>query len=222
MTREDLIEWVKTQLGYPVVDLEIPDVTISSCIDNALDEVTPWLPLEHIITVPVTGTCIDLTEYRVGTIVSIHKAPTDELNTGTIDPFTYQHHDLTDMSIITNMLETQRIGYYKDNISYQLIGSQLYIDPGIPIPSTITIEYYLDDNSVDVEDYTDRRYLKFLKDFTLAFVRGVLSDIRGKYTPSNSPVMLDSDTQLDRSNSELHRLRQALEDASNASVFITD
>lgn len=224
MTRLDLVNWIKTKLGYPVVNLELTDEMLSTCIDDALDEVNPWLPQEHVITIPVTGTCIDLTEHKVGTIVHIYKSPDDDVSAddGSIDPFTYKNYNLTDMSIVGSMLEQQRLGYYKDNMSYKLIGNKLYMDPGLPIPRSVTIEYYKDEYAVDVEDYTDRRYLKFLKDFSLAFARGMLGDIRGKFTASNSPVSLDGDSQDSKSQSELERLRQLLKDASNPTVFISD
>ena len=212
MTRDELVNWVKSKLGYPVVDIEIPDSTIELCIDDALEEVNPWLPQEHVLTVQLTGPTVDLTPYDVGTIVDVAKSPNGIIDAQYLNPLDQAMADLT----------SQEMGYYKDNISYRLVNGILYIDTGYPPSSVITITYYIDENKVDVEDYTDKRYLKFLKDFALAFTRLILGDIRSKYTTSNSPVELDGESQTTKAQDELERLRQALVDADNPSVFITD
>ena len=64
----------------------------------------------------------------------------------------------------------------------------------------------------DLDTITDELYQKFVRRFSLAFARATLSDIRGKYSVSGSPVELDGSTQESKSDKELDLIRQELKD----------
>ena len=91
-TREAIVAWIKAKLGYPVVELELTDEQLDICIDDALDEISPWVVQRQYVTLPVSE-CIDLTEYNVSYVINVHKANgANESNVDAIDvfsPYTY-------------------------------------------------------------------------------------------------------------------------------------
>lgn len=232
MTEEELIKWVKARLGYPVIQVEVPDDTIKLCIDDAIQEVEPWYNERRYVTVPVAQ-CIDLKELAVGDVVRCIKSESSGNSSSEVIDSQSNTHSLTQsffgtvyvysprsygiqnsasymQSYLENMLQSQSNTYLKDNISftYDSYEHKLYLDIGTPSSSAVTLEY-IPKLTLDV---SDSRYLKFIKDFTLAYVREVLGEMRGKFRISNSPTELDYDHQYDKSSSELERLRQALRD----------
>lgn len=210
MTTQELIEWVQYRLGYPVLNVEVPESTIASCIDDALDEVVPWYNKPEFITVYLGDSkCIDLSKYHISEVINVY--PADEVMYNSNEFFPNQS-SMTNVinNRLENMLIHQTLGYVKDNISFMFQGDKLYVDVGYPISKNITIEYL--PKILSVEDITDQACLRFVKDFSLAFTREVLGEIRGKFRLSNNPVELDYDHQYDKSNTELERLRQAIRD----------
>jgi hypothetical protein len=216
-TREAIVAWIKAKLGYPVVELELTDEQLDICIDDALDEISPWVVQRQYVTLPVSE-CIDLTEYNVSYVINVHKANgANESNVDAIDvfsPYTYMEVRGTFQGITYNRVESQLyqnlLQSTKDNISYRFIKPKLYLDIGIPKATMVTIEY--SPNIDDLDSLTDPMYKKFVKRFSLAFARAMLSDIRGKFSVSGSPVELDGSTQDTKSERELDQLRQELKD----------
>ena len=72
-TRETITSWIKSKLGYPVVKLELTDEQLDICIDDALEEIAPWVVQRQYVTLPVSE-CIDLSEYNVAYVITVHKA----------------------------------------------------------------------------------------------------------------------------------------------------
>lgn len=225
--RAKLIEYVKTKLGYPIVDVELTNSMISTCIDDALDEVAPWVIEDKYITVPYSE-CIDLSEYNVAFIIHVYRAEprcASSSNTNEIDVFNpglstgYSDYGST-VSELERMMYYQNIDYIKDNISYTFINNKLYLDTGYPKGKNVTIRY--SEECLDVDDIKERVFSKFLKDFAVAFANELLGEIRGKVKVSGSPVELDADHKYSKSSSELERLRQAIRSHSTVTEFMSD
>ena len=72
-TRDYIKEWIKRKLGSPIVEVELDDDQLEDCIDDALDEVAPWVVQRQYITLPASQ-CIDLSEYKVAYVINVHKA----------------------------------------------------------------------------------------------------------------------------------------------------
>lgn len=210
MNTTELVEWVKGRLGYPVFNVEVPDTTIESCIDDALNEVLPWYNKTKLVTMYLgNNSCIDLSEYNILDVVNVYSA---DKKSGNFENEFFSDRRVSNLmnSQLELMLLNQTIGYFKDNMSFMFQDDKLYIDTGYPVSTNITVEYIPKIDSV--EEITDRYYLNYVKEFTLAFTREVLGEIRGKFRVSNSPTELDYDHQYDKSTTELERLRQAIRD----------
>lgn len=219
-TRDYIKEWIKRKLGSPIVEVELDDDQLEDCIDDALDEVAPWVVQRQYITLPASQ-CIDLSEYKVAYVINVHKADGATDSVDQLDVFNPMSY-----SIITNnqsflynqvesMLYTKQMGDLKDNISFKFISNKLYLDVGYPTATLVTIEYspqIVDVEILDQDNEDSRLYRKFVKRFALAYARANLANIRGKFTVSGSPVELDSDRQDSKSESEIEALREELKE----------
>ncbi len=224
-TRESISAWIKAKLGYPTVEIELTDEQLDICIDDALDEIAPWVVQRQYVTLPVQE-CIDLSEYNVAYVIAVHKADgATESSDNQLDvfsPYTYMEVRGSYQGITYSRLESQLFDNLrqatKDNISWKYIKPKLYLDIGVPVATQVTIEY--SPNIDDLDSLTDPMYKKFVKRFALAFARAILSDIRGKFSVSGSPVELDGSTQDSKSERELEELRQELKDTVNTHFMV--
>lgn len=224
LTREYLVDWIKRQLGHPIVEVELTNDQLDDCIEFALDEVAPWVVQRQYVTLPANE-CIDLSTYNISYVINVHKANVS--NPNKLDVFNdtravirgsgsiYQ----TDLyTKLEDQLLDNIINSTKDNISFRYIKPKLYLDVGYPPSTEITIEY---SPEITESNVTDRLYQKYLKQFALAQARSILSDIRGKYSVTNAIAELDGSTQESKSSAELDRLRQEIKNTVSAQ-FITD
>lgn len=225
-TRESICSWIKRKLGAPLINVELSDDQLNDCIDDSLDEVSPWIVQRQYITVPAAR-CIDLTKYKPAYVIYVHKASSTAAdgNSPQLDVFNpYSYTVITsNRAMVYDRLE--QILYsrsnltLKDNISFKLIKSyeesgnrsyKLYLDVGYPVSDNVTIEYSPQiDNIASVSDNLYRRYIR---EFALAYSRKLLSDIRGKYNVSSTPMSLDASDQNSKADKDLDRLREELKD----------
>lgn len=224
-TRDSIRSWIKAKLGYPVVLVELTDDMLDVCIEDALEEVSPWVVQRQYVTLPVSE-CIDLSEYNVAYVINVHKA--NGANESTVDaidvfsPYSYMEVRGSFQGITYNRIESMlyenMVQSTKDNISYRFIKPKLYLDIGIPKATLVTIEYspIID----DLDTITDPMYKKYVKRFALAFARAMISNIRGKFGVSGSPVELDGDSQDTKSERELEQIRQELKDTVTTHFMI--
>lgn len=228
-TRDEIKRWIKRKLGYPTVDVELDDDQLEDCIDDALDEVAPWVVQRQYITLPASE-CIDLSEYKVAYVINVHKADISSVSSANsldvFNPFSYKMV-VTRQSVLYDQLEhilyNKQMGDLKDNISFKFIQNKLYLDIGYPTATRVTIEYSprITDVSILAEDDEDSHlYRKFVKRFALAYARKTLVNIRGKYTVTGSPVELDADRQDSKSEAEIEALRTELKETVNTHFSI--
>ena len=228
ISRSELINWVKSRLGYPTIMLELDDYQIDTCIDDAIEELSPWIIQPKFVTLPVSDR-IDLSDYNVAYVVRVHKS-SGGYSSSDFDVFnpmtqvmTVKSSGLGYSSRISSTyasmeLMNSTILSKKDNISFKYIDPYLYLDIGYPKSPQCVVEYT--EKIRDVDDITDDLYIRFLKKFTLAYTRLILYEIRGKYTVANSPTTLNADAQLDQANKELDELREQLKLSVNTNFII--
>ena len=246
-SNDDLIEYIKRSLGYPVVQVELTDDQIQMAIDDAIQEIQPWYTSYRYVTVNVSR-AIDLSEYGVLEVTDIFKVHSGDSADADSDPFYLQtqlnqgtmsiqnsqgfgrghrfasdaikvDRDMFYMSL-SNVVRQRTAKDFKDNISYRFIDDTLYIDVGVPRSSTITIEYI--PKVLEVEDFVDDdRYVRYLKDLSVAFSNILLSRIAGKYEVSTSPSTVNHDRMYQDGRDEVERIRLDLRETA-MSHYITD
>lgn len=90
MNKSELIDYVKRQLGYPTVNVEVTDAQITDCIDRAINEINPWYTVFKYLTLDVNSSCIDLTEYKIKDVTDVIKVlDIRDTKNSEIDPFSY-------------------------------------------------------------------------------------------------------------------------------------
>ena len=182
LNRAKILEYTKTRLGYPVVDLAITDDMISKQIDFAINKIIPYLNNIEVLT--VYGKVVKFQHKRVYAVIRVtSSADVESVN---IDKaINYGFYITNSTRSLTNMAVWN---YYTDSvqddlnqIGFRLIGDTLYIDGG---NSPWTVEAITDDS---INTMTDD-YVSWLEDYTVALVKCIEGEIRSKVKITGSPV----------------------------------
>lgn len=91
MKKSELIDYIKRQLGYPTVNVELTDDQIDDAITSAIDEIKPWYTIFKYLTIDVMSSCIDLSEYNILEVTDVIKVATVGTTdqSSSVDPFSY-------------------------------------------------------------------------------------------------------------------------------------
>ena len=182
LNRAKILEYTKTRLGYPVVDLAITDDMISKQIDFAINKIIPYLNNIEVLT--VYGKVVKFQHKRVYAVIRVtSSADVESVN---IDKaINYGFYIANSTRSLTNMAVWN---YYTDSvqddlnqIGFRLIGDTLYIDGG---NSPWTVEAITDDS---ISTMTDD-YVNWIEDYTVALVKCIEGEIRSKVKITGSPV----------------------------------
>ena len=182
LNRAKILEYTKTRLGYPIVDLAITDDMISKQIDFAINKIIPYLNNIEVLT--VYGKVVKFQHKRVYAVIRVtSSADVESVN---IDKaINYGFYITNSTRSLTNMAVWN---YYTDSvqddlnqIGFRLIGDTLYIDGG---NSPWTVEAITDDS---ISTMTDD-YVNWIEDYTVALVKCIEGEIRSKVKISGSPV----------------------------------
>lgn len=219
----NLKENIKRKLGYPLVRVELTEQQLKDSIDEAINEISPWVVQPESITVNVAES-IDLTDYAVSYIINVIPADLDTSTEQVNDIFSTQYQINSYRDAVYTQLEVGLINRINAQVGSRIHwtwfkkDNTLMIDVGTTNAKRITIEYSPRVNSTS--DLVDEIYLNFINKFALAFARETLASIRGKFTVDGSPVSLDADNQDSKSSSELERLRQELKDTVSTHFMV--
>ena len=182
LNRAKILEYTKTRLGYPVVDLAITDDMISKQIDFAINKIIPYLNNIEVLT--VYGKVVKFQHKRVYAVIRVtSSADVESVN---IDKaINYGFYITNSTRSLTNMAVWN---YYTDSvqddlnqIGFRLIGDTLYIDGG---NSPWTVEAITDDS---ISTMTDD-YVNWIEDYTVAVVKCIEGEISSKVKITGSPV----------------------------------
>ena len=182
LNRAKILEYTKTRLGYPVVDLAITDDMISKQIDFAINKIIPYLNNIEVLT--VYGKVVKFQHKRVYAVIRVtSSADVESVN---IDKaINYGFYITNSTRSLTNMAVWN---YYTDSvqddlnqIGFRLIGDTLYIDGG---NSPWTVEAITDDS---ISTMTDD-YVNWIEDYTVALVKCIEGEIRSKVKITGSPI----------------------------------
>jgi hypothetical protein len=94
LKKDELIKYVKRQLGYPTVNVELTDEQINDSIMRAIDEIKPWYTIFKYLTIDVNNKSVtDLSEYRINDVTDVIKvfdiSNVSGENSIIRDPFSY-------------------------------------------------------------------------------------------------------------------------------------
>jgi hypothetical protein len=236
ISREEIQQYVLTNLGYPIVSVELAPENIGMAIDVAIQEYLSTGAVEiDYKELPNNGTNIyDLPE-DVATVKNVQFATPFSAAAGSTEdifsfavyasPFGPNYgnfvHAAGNLGVFFEYLQNRNrvIG---NDITFKVVDNQLYVWPFPKTASTILIEY--SKNAFAIQD-ADRKSIstsnawgiQWIRRMTLAICKGMLGKIRGKFSsvsggPGTEAQTLNSAELIAESKEEMVLLRQDLLD----------
>lgn len=178
----EILDTVKSRLGYPVVDLAITDDMIAKQIDFAIKKIIPYLNNVEFIT--VDGRVTEFEHNRIYAVIRVTSS-NNETNIN-IDKAINQGFYI--MNNNRTLVDCALWNYYCDTvqddlnqIGFKLLGDTLYIDGG---NSPWTVEA-ITDTSLNT---MTTGFVNWITDYSVALVKCIEGEIRAKIKITGSPV----------------------------------
>lgn len=219
MTEQEYIENIKLVLTGGILELEIPDETLSKVLKRALQIVQRYIDSTELITVPFAR-CIDISNSEISSVAKVYRVEgtTGDTETGmsqsTIDPmyaqtwmaFTnggtmYNFNDyLLNFASYNTLLQIRNSTSTDMAFRQDHSAGKLYINPAFDRPNYVTIEYIPVYKSV--EQIKSDYWIDVLQRLAIAETKIILGRIRTRYTSSSSLWQQDGETMLNEGLTE--------------------
>ena len=224
LDRASWISYIKTSLGYPVVNVYMTDDMIQQQITFALMKVIPYVnAVEFLETSSKVTTFTDKIVYAV---LRVHSTNSSYSNSEVSQSST-NYYDILLASSIYNQMggynssgssgdTTKALSNYAlynyayedtkqnlDPIGFRLIGNQLFIDGDNP-PYTIEA---VTDKSIH---YMSEDYITWVMEYSLALCKTVCGEIRSHVKVTGSPIELNGESLKSEGASEKSALEEKL------------
>lgn len=229
MTLQEYIDEIKLELTGNLINIELTDETLGKFVDKALREIQRYIDTTKLITVPFAR-CIDLTDFNCSSVTAIYRTKgymgtdegSDDLTASSIDPFQAQMWQIFSNNGSMYKLEDYVMNYLSYNTLMQMRSAsstdlifkedkqanKLYINVGIDVPTSITIEYV--PKFLKVEDVTSDYWIDILQRLSVAFTKVALGRIRSRYVQTGALWTQDGDKILEEGNTEVNAIRETL------------
>ena len=196
---ETLKDYILARLGHPVVRVELTPYQIKTCMDEAVSMMYNHAPLfstqfatfeaeANISTYKIPSYILNNLEYVIykKTLLSIQqKAGTLEFDFFIKyfqDNYLFQNFGVGDFYLLQQNLEMMRKILGQDGSFTVLDNQYLHIDPKPTVAQTVIVIYRgLNSNTLHPA------YRNWIQRYALACAKGVLGEIRGKYSTVPSP-----------------------------------
>lgn len=237
MDMQAIKEEIQLKLTGDVVSMELPDSALTKIINSSLREVQRYIDTVMVVTVPYER-CIDLTTYKVSSVVNVFRAKgymngEETQSQGTLmDPMyatqwmllsgTGNIANLTDYAYnfsawnsllqIRNTTSTD-LSHYFDKAT-----NKLYINVSVNIPTEITVMYI--PRFDDVSQITSDFWQDVLVRLAVAQTKIAVGRVRSKFKQSNALWVLDGDSLIEDGNAELTALRTELKESTQLTYGI--
>ena len=237
MDMQAMKEEIQLKLTGDVVSMELPDSALTKIINSSLREVQRYIDTVMVVTVPYER-CIDLTTYKVSSVVNVFRAKgymngEETQSQGTLmDPMyatqwmllsgTGNIANLTDYAYnfsawnsllqIRNTTSTD-LSHYFDKAT-----NKLYINASVNIPTEITVMYI--PRFDDVSQITSDFWQDVLVRLAVAQTKIAVGRVRSKFKQSNALWVLDGDSLIEEGNAELTALRTELKESTQLTYGI--
>lgn len=202
LDRASWLTYIKTSLGYPVVNVYMTDEMIQQQITFAIKKVIPYVNAVEVFEVP--GKVTKFTDKLVYAVIRVH-APgyftEDTSTTGTtyydmlITRSIYNQLGGTNMSQYSGSQGLVNAALYNyaseeartalDPIGWRLLGDTLMIDGGGDGP--FTIEAITERSLSNITE----DYCSWVQEYSLALSKIICGEIRSKITLQGAPITLN-------------------------------
>lgn len=204
-TIDDMVESIKTELGYPTISLYISDEQIKTLINKAIRRCAEKAFVIKTVERTVSGGVVDLSDLNVGTVRNVYPSGSDNDDNDLFGP----DINVTGYGFgVENILA--QIGYRargKDLVlsDFYLDGDKLYIDD---YSGTVFIEYI--PKEITFDDLNSK-WLSWVEKYATALTKMAEGRIRGKFRPQNAPFELDYSELISEGESAIQDLESKLE-----------
>lgn len=210
MSKDELINYIKTMLGESGVEVELTDEDYNIIIKQTLDKISPYYTGRRFII--GNGKIINLADHNITTIINVFDAHEAQL---------YSMEDVVlggENIIIFSNSVMNRIESYT---TYKMLWNEIqnlkgvnfrYIEPNLYLDGysgQVLIEALVRPTSLsDIE--LNSEFYPWVKEYALAKAKEVVGRIRSKYTVDSSPYQLDGNTLLSEATAKMTELEQQL------------
>lgn len=205
MTREDLIESVKMQLGYPVITLYTQDEQINTMISTAIRKCQSKACPTFTINAVVSDGKIAISEWNVETVKNVYLDPGTAMYPA--DIFS------NNLYIQSNLMEAVWAAG-KRSEQEKLALSDFYIDKEYiyvdNFSGNVTVEYIKKD--IELGDL-DTEWRGWVESYVTALIKIIEGRIRGKYKLQSGPFEVEADQLISEGTSALQDLDSKLDTA---------
>ena len=203
MTLAEVVEMTKLGLGFPLVQIEIEDITIETVIKRAILEASPYYS-EVASTNLVAAQCIHLPDI-VGTVVEVVLAPTISAEYSSYDVFKNTPFDTSSRNKLSD------IGFYQED-------RKLYIDAKESYGASITVRYV---KEMNIETIGDPFWLNWIIRCATAHLKVTLGSAYRKYQITEAPFQLNGEELVTEGNTELQELRDEIYERGQGYLLIS-
>lgn len=228
----NIIDYIKTSLGFPVITIYITDDMIEKLIRSARRKCSSHASLSYtsLFDGYVVGGVVDLSSVNAVTVRKVYSAAIDGAGgsgSGSAGSSCSNNCDicgkLCQYRGMSDLL-TEKTRLY-DSLAYQLSNSELkkmsledfYYDSARKMlyvdgySGAVTIEYVPSADSVDILTSSDAEWLSWIQDYSLALVKITEGRIRSKFKMPGGPALeIESDTLISEGESSKTELESKL------------
>ena len=223
---QTLHDYAMAQLGHPVVRVELVPYQMRTCIDEAISKMNYHAPLwtKQVAVFNASAGCnlYELPQYILDSLSYVVYKKTllsIQSQAGTLefdffikyfqDNFLFQNFGVADFYLLQQNLEMTRKILGQEGTFNVIDGKYLMLMPApVVTPMPVIVEYRaLNSNTIHPA------YRNWMQRYTLAAAKGILGQIRGKYTVLPSPgggSQLNGDALLMQSQQEKQALLEEL------------
>ena len=224
MAKSSILASVKRNLGYPLVNIETDDATLTDIIGDSTDRLNTYRSSEGFLTVVASSGMIDLSLYpQIHHVTGIMRVPDgDESgssdlsgvlsfgmggNLKSVSGGCYNNSQgrLSDRVALYKSHE-KMVNTLQEKISYQLVGDKLLISPNL---TRVTLEFVQSWTSEsDIDDFWRDRIIVHATSTTKIF----LGQARSKYKSQKALHEVKGDGLIQEGKSELEQLMKEIKD----------
>lgn len=224
---DTLKDYIFARLGHPVVRVELTPFQIKTCIDEAVSMMYNHAPLftTQMVTFDVSAThnTYELPQYileNLDYVVYKKTLLSVQQQAGTLefdffikyfqDNYLFQNFGVGDFYLLQQHLEMTRKILGQDG-SFQVLDNKYLVVSPVPVLNETVVIVYRGLNSATLHP----AYLNWIQRYALACAKGVLGEIRGKFSTVPSPgggTQLNGAALIQESEKEKETLRQQLLD----------
>lgn len=224
LDRASWLNYIKTSLGYPIVNIYMTDEMIEQQISFALRKVLPWVNAVEFLEVGKKTTFTDRIVYAVlrvhqmGYVDSqtstnagasyydllITKSIYNQLGGTDVDAYSSSSSGLVNAALYNYYAEEVRADF--NPIGFRLIGDTLYVDDAGGSSGPFTAECITDRS---IHNMTED-YQTWVLEYSLALCKITEGEIRSKVTITGSPLTLNGTELKSEGKAEKESLEQKL------------